>query len=96
MITEKYELENGQGLFMSRKTRTRLQDDIFANSGAAPTLASLEYPMNFQMFVSIFATLMVFSVGLPAGLIMGCCAGLLVGKSKSDCITWGILALQAE
>ena len=53
MITEKYELENGQGLFMSRKTRTRLQDDIFANNLAALTLASLEYPISFKIFVSI-------------------------------------------
>ena len=52
MIAEKYEMENGQALFMSRMTRSRLQDDIFANSCAAPTLASLEYPMNFEMFVS--------------------------------------------
>jgi hypothetical protein len=52
MIAEKYEMENGQTLFMSRVTRSRLQDDIFANCCAAPTLASLEYPMNFEMFVS--------------------------------------------
>jgi hypothetical protein len=54
MILEKYELENGQALLMSRKTRTRLQDhDIFASNPAAPKLASLEYPMNFEMFVTI-------------------------------------------
>jgi hypothetical protein len=53
MIAEKYELENGQVLFMSRKTRTRLQHDIFSDNLATPTLASLEYPMNFEMFVSI-------------------------------------------
>ena len=54
MIAEKYEMENGQALFMSRmtKSRHRDQDLIFANYCAAPTLASLEYPMNFEMFVS--------------------------------------------
>jgi hypothetical protein len=61
MIAEKYELENGQALFISRKTRTRLQDDIFANNCAAPTLASLEYSMNFKMFVSICNLNSVFS-----------------------------------
>jgi hypothetical protein len=61
MIAEKYELENGQVLFISRKTRTRLQDDIFANNRAAPTLASLEYPMNFKMLVSICSLNSVFS-----------------------------------
>jgi hypothetical protein len=54
MIAEKYEMENGQALFMSRMTKSRLRDQdlIFANYCAAPTLASLEYPMNFEMFVS--------------------------------------------
>ncbi len=54
MIAEKYEMENGQALFMSRVTKSRLRDQdlIFANYCAAPTLASLEYPMNFEMFVS--------------------------------------------
>ncbi len=61
MIAEKYEPENGQALFMSRKTRTRLQDDIFANNCAALTLASLEYPINFKMFVSICNLNSVFS-----------------------------------
>ena len=54
MIAEMYEMENGQAVFMSRMTKSRLwdQDLIFANYSAAPTLASLEYPMNFEMFVS--------------------------------------------
>jgi hypothetical protein len=52
MIAEKYDMENGQALFMSRKTKSILQDDIFANCCTAPTLASLEYPMNFEVFVS--------------------------------------------
>jgi len=34
---------------MSRKTKSILQDDIFANCCTAPTLASLEYPMNFDV-----------------------------------------------
>ncbi len=54
MIAEKYRMENGQALFMSRMTKSRLwdQDLIFANYCAAPMLASLEYPMNFEIFVS--------------------------------------------
>ena len=54
MIAEKYDMENGQALFMRRKTKSKLQDDSFANSCAAPVLASLEYPMNFEVFVSTF------------------------------------------
>ncbi len=61
MIADKYELENGQVLFMSRKTRTRLQDDIFAKNCAALTLASIEYHMNFEMSVSICNPNGVFS-----------------------------------
>jgi hypothetical protein len=49
MIAGKYELENWQALSMSRKIRTRLQDDIFADSHAALTLKSLKS----EMFVSI-------------------------------------------
>jgi hypothetical protein len=41
MIAEKYDMENGQALFMSRKTKSKLQDDIFANCCTAPTLAVL-------------------------------------------------------
>jgi hypothetical protein len=52
MIAEKYEMENEQVLFMSRMTRSRLQDDIFADDCATPKLGSLEYPMNFERFVS--------------------------------------------
>jgi hypothetical protein len=51
-IAEKYEMENGQVLFMSRITRRRLQDDIFADDCATPKLGSLEYLMNFELFVS--------------------------------------------
>jgi hypothetical protein len=51
-IAEKYEMENGQVLFMRRMTRSRLQDDIFADDCATPKLGSLEYPMNFELFVS--------------------------------------------
>ncbi len=46
-IAEKYEMENGRGLFMSRMTRSRLQDDIFADDCATPKLGSLEYPNEF-------------------------------------------------
>ncbi len=52
MIAEMYEMENEQVLFMSRMTRSRLQDDIFADDCATPKLGSLEYPMNFERFVS--------------------------------------------
>jgi hypothetical protein len=52
MIAEKYEMENEQVLFMSRMTRSRLLDDIFADDCATPKLGSLEYPMNFERFVS--------------------------------------------
>ena len=54
MIAEKYEMEYGQALFMSRMTKIRLRDQdlIFANYCAAPLLASLEHPINFEMFVS--------------------------------------------
>jgi hypothetical protein len=45
-------MENGQVLFMSRMTRSRLQDDIFADDCATAKLGSLECPMNFELFVS--------------------------------------------
>jgi hypothetical protein len=43
MIAEKYEIENGQVLFMSRMTRSRLQDDIFADDCATPKLGTTNY-----------------------------------------------------
>jgi hypothetical protein len=52
VIAKKYELENGQAMFMSRMTRSRLQDDIIADDFAMPKLGSLEYPINFDLFVS--------------------------------------------
>jgi hypothetical protein len=51
-IAEKYEMENGQVLFVSRMSRSRLQDDIFADDCATSKLGCLEYPMNFELFVS--------------------------------------------
>jgi hypothetical protein len=42
MIAEKYEQETGQILFMSRMTRSRLQDDIFAYDHGTPKLGHLE------------------------------------------------------
>jgi hypothetical protein len=51
-IAEKYEMENRRVLFMSRMSRSRLQDDIFADDCATSKLGSLEYPMNFELFVS--------------------------------------------
>jgi hypothetical protein len=63
MIAEKYDMENGQALFMSRKTKSKLQDDIFANCCTAPTLASLEYPMNSEVFVSTCNHFMALACG---------------------------------
>jgi hypothetical protein len=51
-IAKKYEMENGQVLFMCRMTRNRLQDDIFADDCATSKLGSFEYSMNFELFVS--------------------------------------------
>ncbi len=52
MIAKKYELENRQVMVTSRMTRSRLQDEIFADDCAMTKLGSLEYPMNFELFVS--------------------------------------------
>jgi hypothetical protein len=71
MIAKKYDMENGQALFMSRTTKSKLQDDIFANCCTAPRLASLEYPMNFEMFVRTCNRLN--GIDLLVGLIIGNC-----------------------
>ena len=48
-------MQNGVTLFMSRRTKTRIKDELF--SDATPVLDSLEYPMNFEAFVSTTSVL---------------------------------------
>jgi len=50
LTAEKYKMRNGLSLFMSQRTKNRLNDKLF--SDATPVLDSLEYPMNFEAFVS--------------------------------------------
>ena len=50
LTAEKYKMQNGVTLFMSRRTKARIKDELF--SDATPARNSLEYPMNFEAFVS--------------------------------------------
>ncbi len=51
LTAERYKMQNGVTLFMSRRTKNQVKDELFSNS--TPLLNSLEYPMNFEAFVSI-------------------------------------------
>ena len=51
LTAEKYKMQNGMTLFMSQRTKTRIKDELFING--TPVLDSLEYPMNFEAFVSV-------------------------------------------
>jgi hypothetical protein len=51
LTAEKYKMQNGVTLFMSRRTKNQIKDELFSN--ATPVLGNLEYPMNFEAFVSI-------------------------------------------
>ncbi len=50
-------MQNGVTLFMSRRTKNRIKEELF--SDATPALDSLEYPMNFEAFVSTTASLLI-------------------------------------
>ncbi len=49
---EKYKMKNGNELFMSMRTKNRIDLGLFTNT--TPILDSLEYPMNFESFVSAY------------------------------------------
>ena len=51
LTAEKYKMKNGMTLFMSRRTNKRIKDELFISG--TPVLDSLEYPMNFEAFVSV-------------------------------------------
>ena len=57
LTAEKYKMQNGVTLFMSRRTKNRIKEELF--SDATPALDSLEYPMNFEAFVSTTASLLI-------------------------------------
>jgi len=38
-------------LFMSRRTKKRIEDELYISG--TPVLDTLEYPMNFEAFVSV-------------------------------------------
>jgi hypothetical protein len=44
LTTERYKMQNRVTLFMSRRTKNRVKDELFSNSTLL--LDSLEYPMN--------------------------------------------------
>ncbi len=52
LTAEKYKMKNGNELFMSMRTKNRMDSDLFTNT--TPILDSLEYPMNFEAFVSAY------------------------------------------
>ena len=47
LIAEKYLLSNGQSVFMSRKTKSRMDSDLFVGDAV---LDLLEVPLNFECF----------------------------------------------
>lgn len=51
LTAEKYKMKNGMTLFMSRRTKKRIEDELFISG--TPVLDALEYPMNFEAFVSV-------------------------------------------
>ena len=51
LTAEKYKMQNGMTLFMSQRTKQRIKDELFINGTLV--LDSLEYPMNFEAFVSV-------------------------------------------
>ena len=51
LTAEKYKMKNGNELFMSMQTKNRMNSGLFTNT--TPILDSLEYPMNFEAFVSV-------------------------------------------
>jgi hypothetical protein len=51
LTAEKFKMQNRVTLFMSQRTKNQIKDEFFSN--ATPVLDSLEYPMNFEAFVSI-------------------------------------------
>jgi hypothetical protein len=52
LTAEKYKMKNGNKLFMSMRTKNRIDSGLLTNT--TPILDSLEYPMNFESFVSAY------------------------------------------
>ncbi len=52
LTAEKYKMKNGNELFMSMRTKNQMDSGLFTNT--TPIFDSLEYPMNFEVFVSAY------------------------------------------
>jgi hypothetical protein len=52
LTAEKHKMKNGNELLMSMQTKNQIDSGLFTNT--TPILDSLEYPMNFEAFVSAY------------------------------------------
>ena len=50
LVAERYLMDCGEEMFMSRETRDRLDPELFATGNAVAELVVLEYPLNFERF----------------------------------------------